>query len=581
MVKNLILLLGFVLSLPVLAARIEVSSDRNPVGFNESFQLVYQSSDEVDGDPDFSVLEGQLDILNRSQSNNISIINGEYSRSQRWVLNVMARQAGTLKLPSVPFGDDLSAGLTIQVNPASQGAAQSETFHTRVRFSSDQPLVQQQLIVTQQMFSPYTLSNYALGDLQFSGIDVVVEALGEAKQYRTQINGTAFIVVEKRYAVFPQQSGELILQPALAEAQTAASGGTFFDPFNSRGKILRARSTQKSIRVQPLPNDANSSPWLPARSLQILEQWPQEPPRFTVGEPLTRTLSIKAEGLTAAQLPDLSAADQDDLKQYPDQPLLENISNDDGITGYRVEKVAYIPTRPGSITLPAIEIAWWNTATGQAETARVPARTVEVQPSPDAPVEPAQPVAPPQTAIQPLRQPAQHPVAPEMPATPTSTHESGESYWIWIAAITSLGWFTTVVSWWLFNQRQKSAPRPSETIQPRDSRQAFKQLQKACREGDTRLVRERMLAWGKLEFGENFTTGLSELASNLPTELAEQLRKLDASLYAASAAAVDIPRLLDALKHFDSDRRRRSPGRARDGLEPLYNPGNQALNLER
>ncbi len=37
----------------VSAANIVVRSDRNPVGLNESFQLVYETEGDVDDDPDF------------------------------------------------------------------------------------------------------------------------------------------------------------------------------------------------------------------------------------------------------------------------------------------------------------------------------------------------------------------------------------------------------------------------------------------------------------------------------------------------------------------------------------------------
>jgi hypothetical protein len=429
-------------------------------------------------------------------------------------------------------------------------------------------LVQQQLIVTQQVFSPFNLSNYALGDLEFSGVDVVVEPLGDPKQYRTRIDDTAYIVVEKRFAVFPQQSGELILQPALAEGRTGARGGSLFDPFGSRGQILRARSERKRIRVQPLPGGVNLSPWLPARSLELVEQWPQDPPRFVVGEPLTRTLSIKAEGLTAAQLPELQAASSDGLKQYPDQPLLENIRDDNGITGYRVEKTALIPTRPGSITLPEIEVAWWNTQTGQREISRVARRTVEVLPAANAPVEPVQPAIPAPVAPE----TGQQNTDPGTPEAPEIIAAQDQSYWLWIAAFTSLGWLATTVSWWAFSRRQGTESAENRSDQAKDSRRVFNDLIKACSDGDARRVREHLLKWGKAEFAEQASTGLSQLATHLPTQLVDQLRQLDAGLYAPGGAQVNLQQLAESLKQFDRSRRTQRDAGKPTLIEPLYNP---------
>ena len=82
-------------------AAVTVSVDRNPVRVNESFQLYFESDGSVDGDPDFSPLQQYFQILNRSQSNNISIINGKYQRSLKWTLQVMSKQEGDFIHPNL------------------------------------------------------------------------------------------------------------------------------------------------------------------------------------------------------------------------------------------------------------------------------------------------------------------------------------------------------------------------------------------------------------------------------------------------------------------------------------------------
>ena len=39
-----------------------------------------------------------------------------------------------------------------------------------------------------------------------------------------------------------------------------------------------------------------------------------------------------------------------------------------------------IPTREGHLTLPSIDVEWWDTETDQARVATLPARTVKVHP---------------------------------------------------------------------------------------------------------------------------------------------------------------------------------------------------------
>ena len=81
---------------------------------------------------------------------------------------------------------------------------------------------------------------------------------------------------------------------------------------------LQTRSKEVKVKVLPIPGSANMNTWLPANHLELVEQWPADPPVFVEGEPITRTLSLKADGLASAQLPELPTAAVEGLKFYPD-----------------------------------------------------------------------------------------------------------------------------------------------------------------------------------------------------------------------------------------------------------------------
>lgn len=555
-------LLLWLFSSLVYAANIQVRTDRNPVGLNESFQLVYESEGDIDGDPDFSPLDRYLDILNRGQSSNISIINGSYSSKKNWTLTAMARQEGKIELPPISFGSDKSPSYTLTVNKAAQDTA-TDDFFTRVRVSKSKLYVQQQLVVTQQLFSAYNLAAYSLGELKFGGLDVVVEPLAEEKQYRTRLNGQAYVVVEKRYAVFAQQSGVLKLEPVLAEGQTGSRSKSLFDQF-SRGKIVRARSGNIDIEVMDIPADADMSPWLPAASLELLEQWAQANPKFVQGEPLTRTVSIKAEGLSAAQLPVLPDKAIDGFKQYPDQPLLENIRNDNGLSGYRVEKIAFIPTRSGQITLPAIEIPWWNIATKKREVARIPQRVVEVIPAANTPAQtpPAIATSPTPTVVTPVV-PAPAPEPSAMPQTVS------EQRWMWLAVVALLGWLATAVAWIIFTQRKHVSIPDASRPDAMQERAAFKQLLSSCAGSDASACRANILAWAKLYFSQQSILSLGDLRELLPEEVMQQLTNLDAVLYGSRDVSVDFTVIASQLQQFVKTHKQHSSIKP-DLLQPLY-----------
>ena len=109
-----LLLLTALVGAPGYAATIEASIDRMTVQENESVNLTFSSDADVEDDPDFSPLEKDFRILNRSQSSNISIINGRVSRQITWQLMLMPKRSGDLTIPSIAFGRDQSNALSLR-----------------------------------------------------------------------------------------------------------------------------------------------------------------------------------------------------------------------------------------------------------------------------------------------------------------------------------------------------------------------------------------------------------------------------------------------------------------------------------
>ncbi len=547
------------------AASIQVSTDRNPVALNESFVLTYQSSDSPDGDPDFSPLEKYLNILNRSQSSNISITNGQYQSKKTWSLSVMARKAGEIILPAINFGSDQSDSIQINVRPAADNQGVQSSFYTRLKVDQEQVYAQQQIVITQQLFSDKSLSAYELGDLDFNGMDVISQSLGDMKQYQTRIGKKPYLVLERSFAIFPQSTGVLKISPVLAEARIGSGGNSFFNSFGN-SKVVRVASNALEITVLPVPQNININPWLPAKSFELLEQWPQNPPKFKQGEPVTRTLSIKAEGLTAAQLPVLPDISIDGLKQYPDQPLLNDIKNDNGISGYRVEKIALIPTKAGKITLPAIDIPWWNTVTQQREVARIPAREIQIE---AAAVSPANSVVTPQAATVPaVQQPL--PSVAESKVTPQQLISTEPSkMWYLLTIFFAFGWLITALLWFL-NSRKKQQSAEQEVNDSVSVKQAFKALKQACDKNDAVACRNQLLLWARALFPGRNILSLSDLIPLCDLPMQEALRNIDASLYGNQKLSPNFTIIIDQAKQMMQQQRNKSRRGQPQLLEPLY-----------
>ena len=114
----LILLLLLVLSPALsLSAQLKAVPDRTWVGLDESFNLELRADGSLDGDPDLSVLEQDFELLGRSQSSQMQIINTDITRTTTWSLSLLARSAGRKTIPAICVENDCSKPVIIDVRP--------------------------------------------------------------------------------------------------------------------------------------------------------------------------------------------------------------------------------------------------------------------------------------------------------------------------------------------------------------------------------------------------------------------------------------------------------------------------------
>jgi len=568
----LIFLLGLHAS-PILAAVISVTPDRNPVRMDESFALIFSADKKPDDDPDFRPLEKDFDILSQSQNSQISVINGHYSKKTEWTLTVTAKRAGTLTIPTIAFGDDHSEPVAVVVEdaaPTAGGEADSELF-LEVDAEPKNPYVQAQVIYSIRMWVRKGVG-FAGGELNDpSASDALVERLGDSKDrpFSAERRGQQYMVIERRYAIFPQKSGTLRIEPLILEAQIADGGRSRFNSFfNQTTRLVRAHSDAVELRVRPVPTAFAGKHWLPAESLELEDSWSREPPKTTAGEPVTRTLSLRARGATVGLLSELSGNLQSvgngDIKQYPDQPVMNEEKLAAGIASIRQEKTALMPSKPGIYKLPPVEIPWWNTRTDRLEMARLPERILTVQPSVE---QAAQPAAP-------------RPSLPQIQATgpepSTPVHQSeiqvpapaGSNLWFWLALLCVGGWLGTAAAWWL-SRRQRNAVSEPEPVQGGDERAVRKALQQACRENDPHKARQALLNWAKTRWPDAAPTNLSELGGFAGGLLAAEIERLNRSLFGRGEQTWRGEALWAALEAMGSetDRKKKAPA---FNLEPMY-----------
>jgi hypothetical protein len=396
------------------------------------------------------------------------------------------------------------------------------------------PYVQAAARVTIRVYSARALYRSDL-DLPAPS-DVLVHQIGGDDHGSVRRDSHAYDVLTRRYLVFPQRSGTLNLPGAMLSAQILTATGRR-NPFNtdpSSGaplggspyaygalavaiEPLMIRGEAIVLEVRPRPTGTLASYWMPAQRVSLTSEWHPESTQAHVGDALTLSVAVQAEGLPAEQLPDVSSLLKvpQGLKAYPDEPKLDNANRGDTLVGRREQSIALIADQPGRFTLPALKLRWWDTARNLPQEVSVPARTVLVMP----------PVATPSRS--------QAPVA----GSADSSRFALENPWRWVSLALALAWVATLLGWYGSRRGAAVLPQGPSRGTPRPgAARARGAFQDACRANDPRAARRSLLAWVEAEWPGPAPAGLNGMAKQSgDSELARLLRELDRACYAGGA----------------------------------------------
>lgn len=555
------ILLACIALLPMyaMAADITATLDRTAITEGETVQLILTSQGSVDDDPDLSVLEKDFEIVGRSQQSSYQIINGRASSSKQWVISLKPRHEGQLKIPSIAFGKDLSPSLRLDVKKAvyDQQVTADQDFILQVNTVTERSPVDAQILVTIQLLYSRNFNNGDLSDLNIKGGGQVhTEQLGEPRRFQKTVNGKTYNVYEARYALFPKKTGTLSIDPVRFEAEVGSSYSGLFDPMAKQSvQRVRLESQRKQVEILPRAADWKGGLWLPASSLSLSEKW-SDLSNPHAGEPITRTITLRATGQAASQLPKIAGAVPTGLKAYPDQPVLENSTDDQGIIGLRREQIAYIPEHGGEIRFPPVRLHWWNTRTGKEEVAELPARNITV----------AGAAAPAVTSTPAIQPDQTRPTTQENPIP--EPRPSGPSLWMWLSLLLGLGWLLTVAFMWLWKRRYapSGVDRTSELVTS-GGRHPY-DLHKACLEQDRHQFRQQLLSWARQQWPQTPIHGLEDVGRLAGAPLQDLLRQLDQHYAKEAVQEWPCEEIRTAIKELQERLAARNSNQ--EALTPLY-----------
>lgn len=545
------------------ANQLVASVDRDTIGIQETFSLTISADSKSSGQPDFAMLKIDFEILSNNVSQFTSISNAGAEFKKVWQLTLAPKHVGTLLIPSFNVDGAISDAIEIKVSKQSQTQSSSdEQVSVVVELDKNSVYVQEQILVKVKLISQVNLSQAEMQPLSIKDA-VVIPLSDKPKQYVATINGKQHLILESNFAIFPQNSGEFILPSVIYSVVPSVDRDLWNDPFGrNRSSILRLPTEEKHITVNAIPPSAVGNSWQPANKLSLNETWSSSLDHLKMGEPVTRTITISADGLTGGQIAPLPATTVDGLTFYPDQPQNSDAKTDKGIQGSRVETMAIIPNRGGEFTLPEVKVDWWDSKTQSMQSATLPAKTINVLGG-----------ATPTTTQ-------------NIPATDSSSNANSNlpvpatevvpkaNYWLWgfciFFALLSFGLLIYIVKLKstltvLLNEQDVA----NEVVSAKE-KHIWDLLKHAASNKDASELRKTVLSWAKFHWPEASIHSLDDVAKlGNKLELTQALKKLDELLY--SNHPDDDWQPNELLQLLNECRKEKNLKKKSEGLKPLYN----------
>ena len=531
-------LIAILHSMP-LANAVEVSAsvDRNPIYLDESVTLVLTAEDQSTNipAPDLELLRVDFEILSQSTQTNINIVNSVPNVVQSWVIEIQPKRLGVIEIPALMIAGAQTQAIQLEVQKyVSNVATEGAEIFLKVDVTSNNPYVQSQLNFTTRLYYSIPIVNGTLSDPQIPF--ATVEASAQESRYNSRRAGIDYRVIERQYAVFPEQSGSFTIAPIEFACVIER-----IDPVTNLRKHYRERYSSNPVRleVKPIPRSYSGSTWLPAQDLQLADSWNGRVPDFKVGRPESREISINALGLRAIQLPLVEFEENSTARIYAGSQSDQKTSpGADWLVSSRTDEFAIVPKSDSNVEVPKVEVVWWDVNEDREKIAVLPAISVSMGQSVSQSIE-ENPVGVNPDGIETLQ------------ISEAIVHQ--DQHWKLISLALLGIWLLTLLMWLLSGRYRRGQLKEVESSQVQNAeseRQLLRRIKQACEIGDAAKISKVLLVWAENYWADRPPKNLIELGRRLQSEeLMPLLEDLDRALYSADDVFVHGLKLWKVLTH--------------------------------
>jgi hypothetical protein len=400
--------------------------------------------------------------------------------------------------------------------------------------------VGQRVTVVVKLYSPTFFAGAAAFDLPSVPGVVILPPQGSPTIGSEAVGDDTYTTQRHELAVYAQRAGAVRLPPI--RVRFASDGGIGKPPVPRRGATRELTFTAKMP-----PGAEGLATVITTPQLSVKESWKPEPGEAKLGGAFTRTVTVRARDVPGMVLPAMPWEAPEGIAIYPAPPAVTDASDRGESTGQRLESVTYVCEKPGTFTLPALTLTWWDLAEKKLRRVRLPSRSFEVAPGP-APAEDAAGAA-------------------------ADTRGRRRAWLVMIpaslVALVAALWLSRrrLSSWWGRTRLALSASEPG----------CFVRFGRACQGGDAREIYDTLTAWLDRAGGGPRLDDFAARSGDV--ELAAQIGRLESHLFGRpdgeahplGFSAADLWRHVNRARGQLLGARRATPSPGR-GLAPLNPP---------
>jgi hypothetical protein len=364
--------------------------DRKEATLADSITMVISVSGtrKSDSEPILKGLEA-FTVTRGGTSSRVEIINGKVNAGVDYTYALQPKKTGTFTIgpAHVKVKDRTIKSNTVTlmiVEPAQSSGVDRGPLFLSAALSSKKVYVEEQAIYTLKLYLQARISDISLNLPEAEHL--AFKQLGKPIEYQGVYKGQSYQVLEVRYALIPSKEGIYGIRPArmsmtVSQPRRRSPRSLFDDSFFSfsSGRPMTITSEPLELSVLPLPQEKQPADFSGLVGTYEIQST-LEPSEIKAGESATLTVLLRGRG-NVTRIPDLKLPELEQIKNYADQPVLKEETDERGLSGSKTMKWALVPEKEGTFQIPSLSVSFFDTTSNQYRLIKTPLLSLSVLPA--------------------------------------------------------------------------------------------------------------------------------------------------------------------------------------------------------